>query len=83
LDFNEAANVDKPETVHCEEIEQKPQWLAVSILWVENVLGLDRCKSCGRLRRSVVEPDELEEELPTLEENNDNEDSVEEQPDLE
>jgi len=83
LDFNEAANVDKPETVHCEEIEQNPSGWRCQYCGFENVLGLDRCKSCGRLRRSVVEPEELEEELPTLEENNDNEDSVEEQPDLE
>ncbi len=80
LDFKETANVAEPEIVHCEEIEQKPSGWACQYCGFENALGLDRCKNCGRLRRSVTEPEELQEEIPTAEENDD---SSEEQPDFE
>jgi hypothetical protein len=84
LGFKEAAKVAEPETVHCEEIEQNPRSWRCQYCGFGNALGLDRCKHCGRLRRSVIEPEELQEETPTPEaipeENND---SSEEHPDLE
>jgi hypothetical protein len=80
LDFKETVNDAKPEIVHCEQIEQKPKSWSCQYCGFENALGLDRCKNCGRLRRSVTEPEELQEEIPTAEENGD---SLEEQPDFE
>jgi hypothetical protein len=79
LGFKEATNIAKPEIVHCEQIEQKPNGWSCQYCGFEKVLGLDRCKNCGRLRHSVIEPEELQEETPTPEENND---SLEEHPDL-
>ena len=77
--FKVAANAAKSETVHCKQIGQESSGWSCQYCGFENALGLDRCKSCGRLRRSVIEPEELQEELLVPEENND---SSEEQPDL-
>ena len=71
LGFKESANVAKAEIVHCEEIEQKANGWRCQYCGFENILGLDRCKNCGRLRRSVVEPEELQDESPSPEEDTD------------
>ena len=72
FNFKVTANIAKPGKVHCEEIGQDSSGWRCQYCGFENVLGLERCRHCGRLRRSVIEPEELDHELPTSEENNDN-----------
>lgn len=81
FNFKVPANVAMPEKVHCKEIEQEPSGWRCQYCGFENALGLDRCKKCGMLSHSLIDPEVSDiEELPTPEENND---SLEEQPDLE
>ena len=81
FDFKETNSVAKPpQSVHCQEIEKKASSWSCQYCGFENALGLERCKHCGRLRRSVVEPEELEHEFATSEENTDNANSVDDQP---
>lgn len=82
FDFKETGNVANLEAVHCKEIEPERKDWACQYCGFENVLGLNRCKNCGKLRRSEVEPEDLEGELPVSIESTDNVDNVEEHPSL-
>jgi hypothetical protein len=82
FDFKQVANAASLETGYCEEIVQKTNGWPCQYCGFENVSGLDRCRHCGRLRRSEVEPEELEHELRPFEETNDDSDNDEEQPSL-
>lgn len=82
FDFKIAANVAQPESVQCEQFEQQPSGWRCQYCGFENALGSDMCKSCGMLSHSVIEPEELEDELPTPEEDIDDADSAEDEPAL-
>ena len=83
FNFKVPANVAKPMKVDCEEIGQDSGGWRCQDCGFENALGLDRCKNCGVLRHSLIDPEVSDiDELPTSEEKNDDADNVEEQTSL-
>jgi hypothetical protein len=74
LRFKGTANVAKSETVHCKQIEAEPSGWRCQYCGFENAVGLDRCKKCGMLIHSLIDPEEPE--ITPISE--DTEDSVEE-----